>query len=191
MARNDRKFDSEKRPEPSSRMPPEEIQRWYWTQAELRQIARQLGVPVGGTKAELTARVTASLAGEPLPGRKKPPRSRLREPLSRDTVIPEGVVLSRELRNWFVAELGPGFRADRHMRKFLKEGAGKTLGDAADLWTSTRGVPSGGIEPQFELNRFTRQWWRANPDGSREQLLDAWLAYRSTPVEGRIPPCSD
>ena len=179
------------RPEPTSGLAPAEIERWYWTQAELRQIARELGIPSSGTKGELAARVRAGLAGEPLPSTKKRPRNRLERPLGRDTVIPDGVVLSRELRDWFVAQLGPTFHADRHMRRFLKEGAGKTLGDAVEHWISTRDAAEDEIEPQFELNRFTRQWWRANPDGSREELRDAWLVYRSTPVDKRVLPGSD
>ncbi len=98
---------------------------------------------------------------------------------------------SVELRDWFVAEPGAGFHADRHMRRFLKEGAGKTLGDAVEHWISTRDAAEDEIKPQFELNRFTRQWWRANSDGSREELRDAWLVYRSTPVDKRVLPGSD
>lgn len=181
----------ERRPEPTSSLAPGEIERWYWTQAELRQIARELGIPSGGTKGELAARVRAGLAGEPLPSAKRSPRKRLEGPLSSDTVIPDGVVLSRELRDWFVTELGPGFHADRHMRRFLKEGAGKTLGDAVEHWISTRDAADDEIGPQFELNRFTRLWWRANPGGNREQLRNAWLDYRSKPVEKRVLPGSE
>jgi hypothetical protein len=108
--------------------------------------------------------------------------------LTRDTVLPEGVVLSRQLRDWFEAELGPGFRADGHLRKFLSEGAGLTLGDAADHWRETRGVPAGEIGEQFELNRFIREWWKANPDGTRDELREAWLEYRSTPTGARSMP---
>lgn len=108
--------------------------------------------------------------------------------MTRETVIPEGVVLSRHLREWFEVELGPGFRASRHLREFLRTGAGKTLGDAVEHYLSTRNAPSAGIEPQFELNRFTRLWWEANPDGTREELSRAWREYRETPVELRRPP---
>ena len=134
------------------------------------------------------ARIEAALAGEPLPESPKKKRSRLEGDLSRETVIPEGIVLSRHLRTWFEVELGPGFRSDRHLREFLRTGAGKTLGDAVDHYLATRDSGLGEIDPQFELNRFTRLWWKANPDGSREDLKRAWIEYRATPAENRVLP---
>jgi len=101
------------------------------------------------------------------------------------------VVLSRHLRDWFEAELGTGFRADGHLRKFLAEGAGQTLGDAADHWLATRGMPVGEIGSQFEFNRFTRSWWQANPGGTPNELREAWLEYRSTPAGQRSMPGED
>jgi len=185
---NDGATGAPRRPEPSSSLDPGDIDRWYWTQVELRQIARDLGVPTGGRKAELATRVRAALAGEPLPDSSARPRTRLEGELTRDTVIPDGVVLSRHLRDWFASELGPGFRADRHLRDFLRSGAGRTLGEAADQYRATRDSPPQEIESQFELNRFTRAWWKANPDGSREDLIAAWREYRDTPRELREMP---
>jgi hypothetical protein len=173
----------DRRPEPSPDLDKAEFERWYWTQAELRQIARGLGISTGGRKDELAARVSAALAGRPLPKEAPRRRSRLEGPLSRETVIPEGLILSRNLREWFEGEVGADFRADRHLREFLQEGAGKTLGEAVDHYR-----PLSEIESQFELNRFTRRWWKANPGGTRAQLLEAWRLYRETPVERRPPP---
>ena len=81
--------------------------------------------------------------------------------------------------------LGPSFRFDAAMRAFVADGAGRTLGDAVDHWRLSRNRRDGPIGPQFELNRFTRAWWRANPGGTREQLRAAWLAYRDAPEEER------
>ncbi len=178
----------DRRPEPSSDLDATEFERWYWTQAELRQIARGLGISTAGRKDELAARVSAALAGRPLPERAPRRRSRLEGPLSRETVIPDGVVLSRNLREWFEGEVGADFRADRHLREFLHDGAGRTLGEAVDHYRATRDRPPSEIESQFELNRFTRRWWKANPGGTRAQLLEAWRVYRETPVERRLPP---
>lgn len=110
---------------------------------------------------------------------------RLEGKLNRQTVIPEGLVLSRHLREWFEAELGPGFRFDRHLREFLRDGAGRNLGDAVDHYRATRDAEPGEIEPQFELNRFTRLWWQENPRGTREDLERAWRSYRDAPAESR------
>ena len=43
----------------------------------------------------------------------------------------------------------------------------------------------GQTDPQFELNRFTRQWYLDHPQGSRDDLRTAWVAYRSAPADQR------
>lgn len=163
-----------------------EFARWYWTVAELRSFAQALDISSAGVKAELTARIAAALRGEaPGPAAARLTRRRLDPPFTRATVIPAGVVLSRELRDWFVAEIGPQFHADQYMRDFLRNEAGRTLGDAVAHWYVTRDAPRPEIGAQFELNRFTRDWRAANPGGSREELLAAWAKYRATPADLR------
>jgi hypothetical protein len=71
------------------------------------------------------------------------------------------------------------------MRRFVAEGAGRTLAEAVEHWYATRSEPREEIAPQFELNRFVRDWRRANPDGRRADALPAWRAYRERPVDGR------
>ena len=151
-------------------------------------MAREAGVSTSGNKAELAARVEAALAGRPLPEVKRRKRTRLEGELTRETVIPEGVVLSRHLREWFESVLGPSFRSDRHLREFLRDGAGRTLGDAVDHYRATRASEPSEIEPQFELNRFARVWWQEHPEGSRAELMEAWRSYRNTPVNRRRMP---
>lgn len=164
------------------------MKRWYWTRVELACIARELGISTSGSKDDLAARVEAALAGRPLPEKTTGKRCRLDGDLTRETVIPEGVVLSRHLREWFEIELGPRFRFDRHLREFLRKGGGRTLGEAADHYRETRDAGPSAIESQFELNRFTRLWWKANPNGMREDLKRAWSEYRDTPADQRKTP---
>ena len=177
--------DPPNRPALDAQLPAAEFRRWYWTVAELRAFAMQLGIPSTGVKAELNARIAAALSGEELPSAPRQQRNRLLPPLTRETVIPPGVVLSRELRDWFAAEIGPQFHSDQHMRDFMRQGSGRTLGDAVDHWYATRDAPRPEISGQFELNRFTRDWRAGNPDGTREELLAAWAQYRDTPADER------
>lgn len=176
------------RPELVPDLDAQEFTRWYWTVAELRPFAQTLGVSSAGVKSELTARIAAALRGEKLPEVARPTRQRLEPPLTPATVIPPNVVLSRELRDWFAEQIGPQFHSDHHMRDFMRNGAGRTLGEAVDHWYATRGAPRPEIASQFELNRFTRQWRAANPGGSRDELLAAWAQYRATPADQRDAP---
>ncbi|WP_211233331.1 hypothetical protein [Brevibacterium album] len=78
------------------------------------------------------------------------------------------------------------FRFDGEMRAFLADTDGKqTLQDALDHYHATRGGGAKDIDPQFEYNRFTRAWHEAHPDGSREELAEAWRDCRHRPVDER------
>lgn len=103
-----------------------------------------------------------------------------------ETVIPRGQRCSQQLRRFFTDEIGPGFRFDGPMRRFIAAGEGRTLGEAVEHWRVTRSEPRGEIASQFELNRFLRSRHAANPNGRRTDALAAWRAYRSLPVDGRL-----
>jgi hypothetical protein len=170
------------RPLGSDALSAQEFVRWYWTKAELIAFARALGVPAGGSKIELTDRIRAHLAGEPPPANAASVRTRLSGPLTATTVIPPGVVLSQALRDWFTEQVGPSFRFNESLRQFLANGSGRTLGEARDHYVATRGLPTTDIAPQFEYNRFVRAWRADHPDGSGEQMRQAWWEHRSTPT---------
>ncbi|PPK97449.1 hypothetical protein CLV92_104270 [Kineococcus xinjiangensis] len=172
----------EQRPAPSPTLSGAELQRWYWLKEELLVLARQLGVPRGGGKQELTARLAAALDGRSLP----PPTPRARtsgaplpEPLTPDTVLPPGQRCTQQLRAWFREQVGPGFRFDEPMRTVVA--AGCTLGEALEHWHATRERPPADIGEQFELNRFLRRWRSEHPGRSHREALTAWAAHRARP----------
>lgn len=169
-----------------------EFERWYWLKAELETFARSLGVRATGSKQTITARITAALNGEPASPEASPrraPGAQLTGRLTEATVIPPGQRCSQTLRAWFTDRIGADFRFDQPMRAFIASADGTaTLGDALAVWHATRARRPDDIGEQFEFNRFTRHWYEQQPDGSREQLMLAWTAYRNTPsdVRGRI-----
>ncbi|MFD9264019.1 hypothetical protein ACFVZQ_37100, partial [Streptomyces sp. NPDC059538] len=55
------------RPAPTAALSGAELLRWYWTLAELTALAREMGLPAGGGKAAVTARLAAALDGLPAP----------------------------------------------------------------------------------------------------------------------------
>ena len=179
--------DPPRRPPLSAALSGAELLRWYWLKSELVVLARQLGVSRSGSKAVLTARLVAVLDGEPMPAAPSVshrPGGRLTGPLSRNTMIPVGQRSDQVLRAWFVAQIGPGFRFDGPMRTFIADG-GRTLGDAVDHWYATRQRRPQEIEPQFELNRFGRDWRAAHPGSTHTAMLAAWADHRALPVEER------
>ncbi|MFI6416120.1 DUF6434 domain-containing protein [Streptomyces sp. NPDC050842] len=178
--------DALTRPELSAALRGDELARWYWTLAELTVLARELGVPRGGGKAALTARLRAALDGIALPAAPSRTRSaghQLAAPVNGSTVIPEGQRCSQVLREYFRREIGPSFHFDAYMRAFVAEGAGRTLADAITHWHATRQTAAQlqEIGAQFELNRFLRDWHAEHPAGSRTEALAAWRAHRDRP----------
>ena len=180
----------EQRPELTARrLTGAELQRWYWLRSELADLARQMRISPSGSKQELTARLALALDGVPVPvpnsSRRRTPARQLTGPVDLATVIPVGQRSSQLLREFFQAQIGSGFRFDGAMRAFITNNPGQTLGDAVAYWHTSRSHEQKDIEPQFELNRFTRQWHLDHPGSSRVELLQAWADYRSRPVDDR------
>ncbi|MET9851549.1 DUF6434 domain-containing protein [Streptomyces sp. NPDC006450] len=183
--------ETEVRPAPSPELSGAELARWYWTLAELTVLARRMGLPAGGGKAAVTARIAAALDGlpAPAPGRSDRGRSargagrQLAAPVDGASVIPPGQRCSQVLREYFVREIGPGFHFDAFMRDYVAQGAGHTLAEAVAHWHATRAraAQPREIGAQFELNRFLRDWHTRHPEGTRPQALAAWRAHRSSP----------
>lgn len=160
--------------------------RWYWTMAELVAFAGELGVSRRGPKAELAERIRATLAGEEVPAPQHSGRVRLPPPFNRDTPVPDGTVLSAALREWFVEQVGPSFRANDALRRFLARGSGRTLGEALECYEAAGAVPARPIGAQFEYNAFVRRWWARHPGGTVDQMRADWANWRATPVDQRV-----
>ena len=179
----------EQRPTPSPALSGAELRRWYWTKAELLDLARALGVPTHGLKAELSERLAAALDGAPPPPTAPPRRTGggpgLAGPLTPQTLVPEGQRCTQPLRAFFVERVGPGFRFDGPMREWVASAAGRPLAEGVEHWHRTRDRPPGEIGAQFELNRFLRAWHAEHPDRSRSEALAAWRRHRGLPVDRR------
>jgi hypothetical protein len=177
------------RPALTPELAAEEFRRWYFLKTELVTFAREMGVTSSGSKEDLTARIALALTGgeavAPPSDRRVRAGRQLERPVSAASVIPTGQRCSQVLREFFASEVGPSFRFDAGMRDFIANGEGRTLGDAVDHWRATRDRGQSTIGRQFELNRFTRQWYQDNPNGHRDGLRAAWLTYRNQPEELR------
>ncbi|MFE2126619.1 DUF6434 domain-containing protein [Streptomyces amritsarensis] len=178
----------EVRPLLSTALTGAELRRWYWTLAELTELARRMGLPARGGKAAVTARLAAALDGLPEPAAAVPAAPRragrqLAAPVDGTTVIPHGQRCSQVLREYFVREIGPGFHFDAFMREYVAAHAGHTLAEAVEHWYATRAraAEPQQVGAQFEFNRFLRDWHARHPGGARTDALAAWQAHRACP----------
>jgi len=96
---------------------------------------------------------------------------------TRQTVIGPGWRCSQSLRAFFEREVGPQFHFNGVMRDFIKrDGAGKTLQDAIDVWRQEKRKPhvETEIAPQFEYNRHIREFFKENPGKTLQDAIAAW-----------------
>jgi len=165
-----------------------------WLKRELLEFCRGEGLPTAGGKLDLTERVASYLeTGRPanfaitvLPQR----HGKMVDPLTPNTLIPEGCPCSQELRAFFEQELGAGFRFNRVIREYLWNNPGHTLGDAAQMWWNDRaqGQVRREIEPQFEYNRFVQAFHDQHPRASRAEAVEAWREERARRILAATTP---
>ena len=177
----------EERPALTPGMPPALFAEHYWLRSELTDFCRSAGLPTQGAKTALAARILAFLNGQRL--QEAPVRRRSAEmpaSFTRSSVIGAGWRCSQPLRTWFEHELGEPFRFDAILRESIHSGVGRTLGEILDDWLAKRASRSvTSIAPQFEYNRFVREYRAAAPAARHDEMVAAWRRYRNTPASER------
>jgi len=172
------------RPDLISGLPAPEFRSFYWLKEELIRFCRAHGLGAQGSKRELTERIAAFLSSGERPERTARPRRRPAAAppaeLSRATVIGPDWRCGQSLRAFFSAEIGPRFHFNQALRDFIRDGAGRTLGEAIAAWEDgERAGPAAEIAPQFEYLRHMRSFRAANPQASRDDALRAWHAAKA------------
>ena len=171
------------RPALSAVLSPEDFGAWYWLKKELQAYCSAQGVPVAGSKEELTVRVHAHLSGQPLaPVRPAATaaRSAVPQTLTPDTVIGAGWRLNAALRAFFVAHTSPGFRFNQALRDLFADPQGRTLGQALDAYRHSLQGPRPEIQRQFQFNQHIRDYFARHPGATRAQALQAWRDKRQS-----------
>ena len=129
------------RPAATPNLTEDEFRRWYWTLAELRSLARTLGVSPSGRKAEVTERIAATLAGRSVPP--TAPAStgdRIEEPLG-------GVTLAEAVEHWHrtlgaeLPEQSESLEFNRFTKAWHRANPGGTAGESRQAWKRHRSLP--------------------------------------------------
>ncbi len=183
----------EQRPAIGAVASPEDLTRWYWTRAELVEIARQNSVSTGGRKSDVVERLMSALSHEcagldevrkSTTERARSKRERLTQPFAPGMRVPPGQPMTRELRDWLTARCGRKFRVTQQIRDFMRNPAGGTLADLLVL--AQRPQTRREIPEQFELNRFMRVVAAQQPGLSHRERIAAWQEFRQLPSEKRM-----
>jgi hypothetical protein len=161
---------------------------FYWLKEELIKFCRTIGISTSGEKIEIADRIRHYLLTGTIPKTNKLKINSTfnwdKEILTCETIITDNYKNSRNVRNFFVREIGSHFALNVIFIKWIKENAGKNLGDAITAWNRIYEMKKdknyvSEIGPQFEYNRYMRAFLNDNPKLSSKDAMKYWKLKRS------------
>ena len=184
-------------------MTPAEFSATYFHKHKLVAMCREYGLPAQGAKLELSARILRYLEEETDENSKSRSYSRSKSKseqevkprdnfnwhtakLTRETRITDNYKNTRNVREFFLQAVGPHFKMNVAWLAWMRSHVDQTLGDAIAAWEETvrekkaqRGKNT--IAPQFEYNRYMRDFLADNPGIGRATAIHCWKMKRDTP----------
>ncbi len=163
----------------------EDFNDFYWLKKELVHFCRTIGIASTGGKIEISNRIRTYLStGEIVKRVKNTHKTESKfdwanEVLTRNTVITDSYKNGKNVRNFFIREIGAHFRFNVIFIKWMKENVGKTLDDAITEWKRIEALKKAPdyvseISPQFEYNRYMREFLKDNPNLSSKDAMKFW-----------------
>ncbi len=163
----------------------EDFNDFYWLKKELVHFCRTMGISSTGGKIEISNRIRTYLStGEIVKRVKNTDKIKSKfdwanEVLTRSTVITDSYKNGKNVRNFFIKEIGSHFRFNVIFIKWMKENIGKTLDDAIIEWKRIEELKKAPnyvseISPQFEYNRYMRAFLKDNPNLSSKDAMKFW-----------------
>lgn len=156
----------------------------YRLKQELQTFARSHGLEASGGKTEIASRIerylkTGQVTRSVKAGAKKSSFDWNKAPLHPETQITDNYRNTRNVRNFFIGQLGPGFSFNVEFLAWMKHHIGHTLGDAVLQWKTIRrsaAANKGKKEPapQFEYNRYIRAYFADNAAGTLPEAIRCW-----------------
>jgi hypothetical protein len=157
---------------------------YYWMKDSLVDFARRLGLPIGGDKPALTARIERRLRG--LPDAPRTARNKAKGPRDSDhplTRITQAHNYRSDSRTraFFEEQIGPHFHFTYHLNQYRRAHENLTYGDLIDEWvaeyerrkSSSYKAP---IAHHGEYNRHIRDFF-ADPANEGKTLRDAVASW--------------
>lgn len=163
---------------------------FYWLKQELIAYCRTIGISTMGGKIEIAVRIRHYLStGEVIKHetRKIKTTSKFnwdKEALNRETIITDNYKNGKNVRSFFVREIGSHFAFNVIFMQWMRENVGKNLGDAITAWNSIYEMKKdknfvSEIDPQFEYNSYIRAFLKNNPELSVKDAMKYWKLKRA------------
>ena len=156
-------------------------------------ICKQAGLPAVGRKFELRDRIMFALDnnGQIQPTTKKKTRSKFnwaKAALNPETIITDNVSFGPNFRRFMKSQVGDQFSCHSDFMDWVKANAGKTLGQAVDVWHELEARKN---DPEFRrviadnnmFNQYTRDFLDDNPGKTIKEARKYWLLKKEQPMQ--------
>ena len=179
-----------KRPNLDKKISLKDFNEFYWLKKELIDFGRTNGISTSDGKIHIANRIRNYLSTGKLI---KTETNKIKitskfswnkETLNRETIITDSYKNGENVRSFFVREIGPHFSFNVIFMKWIKENVGKNLDDAITEWNRIYDLKKdknyiSEIYPQFEYNRYMRDFLNDNPELSIKEAMKFWKLKRS------------
>ncbi len=180
----------EKRPELNKNISIQDFKEFYWLKEELVAFCRQEQIKRSGSKIELTNRIEYYLKT----GREPIEHKTIKRATSNfdwktatldpATIITDNYKNTENVRRFFSSQIGKSFKFNVPFMNWMKSNVGKTLQEAVVVWHSQQQIKKARtqpkkIAPQFEYNRYLRDFLADNPDKDRALGIKLWKIKKS------------
>lgn len=178
-----------KRPKLNNGISVKDFMEFYWLKNELVEFCRKEGLKASGSKLEITEQIkyyittgSKNLTKPILKSKSKFDWKNTQ--LSIKTEITDNYTNTENVRLFFESQIGKQFKFNVKFMNWMKLNYGKKLGEAIEEWKSieaekkTRTQPK-EIAPQFEYNKFMRDFLADNPNLERAIGIKLWKVKKS------------
>ena len=151
---------------------------FYYLKEELVEFCRGVGLPVFGSKVEITDRIAHFLdTGKILSVSTVKKKVTVVSNINEDTKIEADFICSERHREFFKEHIGSSFSFNVAFQKWLKVNTGKNYKEAITAYYQILEDKKKGktkIDKQFEYNTYIRDFFADNQGKSLEQAIKCW-----------------
>lgn len=172
-----------KRPQLNKSLDSKTFREFYYLKNELVDFCREHGLPISGSKIEITDRIALYLDTGEVFKIKHAARSRVNVTfIDENTKIEEDFVCSEKHRKFFKERIGKVFSFNVLFQKWLKSNTGKTYAEAIEAYyriIEDKKKAKTTIDRQFEYNTYIRDFFEDNKGASLHNAIKCWKYKKS------------
>ena len=181
--RDDMKTKDTTRPPLTKNLKCEDFKEYYFLKEELKEFCRKEGLKISGSKNQLEERIIYYLdTGKSLENTQRIRNNTNPTPqkVALDSLLGENFKCIEDKREFFVKDIGKGFKFKVKFQKWLKENPDKTYEDAINAYHELQNSKEKTrIDKQFQYNQYIRDFFEDNEDKTLKDAIKCWKYKKS------------